>query len=177
MVVLLSSYRRYQTGLTLNKLFPSTNGFCACGCGAELSGNRRKWASTECRDKAYIAFAIVKGDNNIIRREVYRRDAGFCACCGVLSENWEADHIKAVQYGGSACDLSNFQTLCISCHQEKSYKRCHHIAISSQAVSIRANLCLYEEGQPSICCLNRSKEKQVLTLANSPSFFIYKSAY
>ena len=33
---------------------------------------------------------------------------------------WQADHIVPVSGGGGECDLSNFQTLCSSCHDSKT---------------------------------------------------------
>lgn len=36
---------------------------------------------------------------------------------------WDADHIIEIQDGGKTCDLSNYQTLCLCCHREKTIKR------------------------------------------------------
>lgn len=134
----INHFNRYQVGLTLNNLYPTINGKCACGCNNDLPENRKKWFSDICRQKSYINFAIVKGDNKIIRDEVFKRDKGFCCKCGVYSKYWQADHIRPVFIGGGACSLYNLQTLCIDCHKEKTtYNLSHHNAISSQAASIR----------------------------------------
>jgi hypothetical protein len=155
----INKYNRYQVGLTLNHLYPTLNGVCACGCGNKLSKNRKKWFSNDCRDKSFINFAIIKGDNSIIRQEIYSRDKGFCRGCGVESNAWEVDHILPVFLGGSACGLSNLQTLCIDCHKQKTfYNFPHHNNISSQAASIRFNRILYPVGQKSMPCLKMSKE-------------------
>lgn len=133
---MLNSYARYQKGLTLDDVFPSRNGVvCACGCGRELSPRQRKWASPKCRTWAFHQFAIIKGDNKIIRKELFKRDQGFCHSCGVYHHKWEADHIIAVSEGGSACDLSNFQTLCPDCHKAKTYSS---ISFQSNTISLQA---------------------------------------
>lgn len=117
---MIDNYSRYQKGLTLKDIYHSNSDFCACGCGKKLIGRQIKWASVECRDMAYIKFAITQGNNNIIREELYKRDNGFCHQCGVYDDNWEADHIIPVKYGGGGCSLSNYQTLCKDCHKEKT---------------------------------------------------------
>lgn len=137
-VFVINDTQRYQKGLTMAYLFPSKEGYCACGCGKELPRGRRKWYSDECQYDAYIQFAIVKGDTSIIRNELFRRDGGFCRSCGLLAIEWHADHVIPVQNGGAACGLDNFQTLCVECHQEKTSHQMvsHHKTISSQAAEI-----------------------------------------
>jgi len=127
---------RYQKGLILNDIFTVNIGICACGCEKELNKRQRKWASEICRTNAYIQFSIIKGDNVIIRQEVYKRDQGFCYNCGVFDEEWQVDHINPVIKGGSACTLENLQTLCLNCHKDKNHTVSHRKAISSQADSI-----------------------------------------
>lgn len=117
---MINNYSRYQKGLSLGLLYPQNNGLCACGCGKRLAGRQSKWASQECRDGAYFDFAIIKGDNKIIRQELFKRDEGFCHRCGVYDNKWEADHIIPVTLGGGGNNLSNFQTLCSECHKEKT---------------------------------------------------------
>jgi len=116
---MINSKKRYQTGLTIGQLFPTKEGICACGCNRTLPTHKRKWFSSDCRDAAYIKFAIIKGDVSVIRTQIFLRDLGFCKNCGVLSDDWQADHIIPVIDGGGACDLSNLQTLCIDCHKAK----------------------------------------------------------
>jgi len=131
---MINSYLRYQQGFNMNHLFPSILGKCACGCGEELTGRKKKWYSSECNTKAYDKFTILKGNNGAIRKEVFKRDSGYCYHCGVFDEDWEADHIHPVHQGGGACDLTNFQTLCIDCHKDKTtdQREFHRNAISSQ---------------------------------------------
>lgn len=141
-------FKRYQVGLTLNNLYPIISGKCACGCNKDLPKNMKKWYSDTCRENAYINFAIIKGDNSIIRNEVFKRDNGFCCKCGIYSQSWQADHINPVFMGGGACSLSNIQTLCIDCHKEKyAYSLSHHNPISSQDASIRDIRILYAENE------------------------------
>lgn len=139
---MIDQFKRYQVGLTLDFLFPKIDGRCACGCGRVLPKSRKKWATDNCRNDSFEKFAIVKGDVSIIRKHLYLRDLGRCAHCGIVSIEWEADHINSVSAGGGGCGLENFQTLCLLCHKAKTYNLSHHIAISSQAISIRANRCL-----------------------------------
>lgn len=156
---------RYQSGFTFAKMFPAKKRVCACGCGKPLEGNRRKWATTECRDRAYVQFAIIKGDTRIIRQELLKRDQGFCHACGQFDSDWQADHIIPVKEGGGATGLHNFQTLCVECHKEKTYKLSHQSAISEHASSISCIRRLNEEGEQTICSLNTSKEKHIFELA------------
>lgn len=141
---MINHQSRYQRGLTLNDLYPAKQGVCACDCNQPLTGRRRKWATTTCSDSAYISFAIVKGDTRIIRQELFTRDQGYCVGCGVLDHEWQADHILGVHEGGGASGLENFQTLCITCHQDKTsgQMRSHRIQISSHAASILPKVCL-----------------------------------
>ncbi len=120
LIVMLNYFKRYQVGLTLNDLYPALEGICACGCGSKLTKGKKKWFTQECRQEAYIKFAIVKGDTAVIRSQLYALDHGACRCCGEITKDWQADHILPVFEGGAGCDLSNFQTLCKDCHSLKS---------------------------------------------------------
>lgn len=121
MKTLLNPYKRYQKGLVVEDIFPTREDRkCACGCGRILTGRKTKWFSKECMRKALIQFFIIKGDASVIRTELFKRDKGFCQLCGVYDEKWQADHIKSVSEGGSACSLDNFQTLCSVCHKVKT---------------------------------------------------------
>lgn len=137
---MIDVFKRYQSGLRLVDLYPlRKDKKCACGCGEQLPPKKRRWATSDCQEQAVITFFIVKGDNYVIRDKVYQRDGGYCRSCGVLTENWEADHIIPVYLGGSACGLDNFQTLCKCCHKEKTYSASHHSTISSHAVCMLDN--------------------------------------
>jgi 5-methylcytosine-specific restriction endonuclease McrA len=78
-----------------------------------------------------------------LREQVFARDRGVCAACGLDTEAlrkdkrkldwrarreferdwggrrnlWDADHIVPVVEGGGECDLSNMRTLCLRCHR------------------------------------------------------------
>ena len=82
-------------------------------------------------------------DAGYLREQVYLRDRGVCALCGLDTEAlrkdkrkldyaarrrfekdwggrrhlWDADHIVPVAEGGGECDLSNMRTLCLQCHR------------------------------------------------------------
>lgn len=132
---MIDNFNRYQKHLKLMDLYPSIDGYCACGCGRILTKKQTRWASRECNDKVYEEFVILKGNTSAIRKTIFKRDGGFCHNCGVYDENWQADHISPVKYGGGYCDLSNFQTLCPDCHREKTRNQIvsQRNAISSQA--------------------------------------------
>lgn len=117
---MINRSKRYQKGLALEHIFPSQKGECACGCGNQLPPSKRKWFSNDCRKDALNHFYIVKGDTQVIRENLFLRDKGFCRCCGVYDQHWEADHILPVQKGGGGCTLENLQTLCRDCHKEKT---------------------------------------------------------
>lgn len=88
----------------------------------------------------------LRTDPGYLREQVFARDRGVCASCGIdtttlrrdmrkldyaarreflkswkLREGsrkslWDADHIVPVAEGGGQCDLSNMRTLCLRCH-------------------------------------------------------------
>jgi 5-methylcytosine-specific restriction endonuclease McrA len=85
----------------------------------------------------------LRTDPGFLRDEVFARDHGVCALCGVDTEAlrrdkrkldyrarrqfekdwggrrhlWDADHIVPVVEGGGECDLANMRTLCLKCHK------------------------------------------------------------
>jgi len=123
---IIDPFKRVQRSLWGGALFPAKkDGLCDCGCGKPLSKRRTRWATKQCQSMYYDLLMVMKGDLQTIRACVFYRDQGFCRHCGVLSENWEADHIIPVHKGGGGCDLSNFQTLCKDCHKTKTRMDCH----------------------------------------------------
>jgi len=86
----------------------------------------------------------LRTDPGYLRAQVFARDRGVCAACGIDTEAlrkdkrkldyaarrqfekqwggrrhlWDADHIVPVAEGGGECDLSNMRTLCLQCHLE-----------------------------------------------------------
>ena len=127
--------RRYQKGLKFEQVFPKKDRLCACGCERTLAGRRTKWFSDTCRDNAYVIFAVLKGDNRVIREALYQRQRGQCQSCGTVTDEWHADHIRPVSQGGGACSIENFQTLCLDCHAYKTHKLPHRSVISRHASS------------------------------------------
>lgn len=119
--------------MVLSDIFPiRQDETCACGCGKKLEKPKKRWASLECQTKSVTFFFIVKGDGKVIRKELFKRDGGICSICNKKSDEWQADHVLPVNNGGGACDLDNFQTLCLDCHKNKTlYTFSHHKAYSS----------------------------------------------
>jgi 5-methylcytosine-specific restriction endonuclease McrA len=144
---MLDNFKRYQQGYKMDSLFPTRkDGLCSCGCGEKLKGRQTRWASEKCSEKAYSIFSVIKGNNGMIRKNLFYLEEGFCRSCGVFDDNWEADHIKPVFMGGGLCGIDNFQTLCKDCHKDKSKTQliAQRKAISSQAASSEANVLLYD---------------------------------
>lgn len=143
---MVDHFSRYQPALSLCDMYPDPmDGRCACGCGVELIGRNRKWASAKCRIDSVGIFFIVRGKTATIRNELFKRDSGFCRHCGVLSDDWEADHIIPVHKGGGGVGLENFQTLCYDCHKKKTYSDRsigHLCEISSQAAVTSDMICV-----------------------------------
>ncbi len=57
-----------------------------------------------------------------VRKYVFERDRYQCQSCGQtnLETNLTIDHIVALARGGSN-DISNLQTLCLTCNQQKKH--------------------------------------------------------
>ena len=119
---MLDKFQRIQKHYYMHDMYPYRNdGLCACGCGIKLTGRQSRWASKECSEKAYNAFAIIKGSADIVRKNLFQIDKGACRNCGEITDNWEADHILPVHKGGGACGIDNYQSLCYQCHKEKTF--------------------------------------------------------
>ncbi|WP_288395881.1 HNH endonuclease [uncultured Acinetobacter sp.] len=56
-----------------------------------------------------------------LKAKIHLMDKYTCQCCGVVTMELELDHIVNVAQGGSD-DESNLQSLCVSCHKEKTSK-------------------------------------------------------
>ncbi|OAV67395.1 hypothetical protein Barb6_02346 [Bacteroidales bacterium Barb6] len=83
---MIDEYKRYQKGLVLDDLYPKMpNNTCACGCGRKLTGRKKKWFDRQCMLNSLRQFFIVKGDAQVIREEVFKRDRGYCRTCGAFS--------------------------------------------------------------------------------------------
>lgn len=160
----VDKHKRYQNSFDLHDYAKNLDGNCACGCGIKLTGKKKRWASSACADNVYLEFAIIKGNNSIIRSTLFKRDQGFCRNCGVFDTKWQADHIIPVAKGGGGCTISNLQTLCLHCHKEKTKTQIvGHIAdISWQDAISVANIRLYAFGAVPKFSSNTSIEKHPL---------------
>ncbi|MDZ4394088.1 HNH endonuclease [Cypionkella sp.] len=56
----------------------------------------------------------------VARKAAKDRDGWKCVKCGARGR-LEVDHIKGLRNGGDPFDLSNLQTLCVSCHSKKTH--------------------------------------------------------
>jgi len=107
-------------------------------CGAAVPKGRL----TFCGDACVHEWKL-RTDPGYLRAQVFARDHGVCAQCGLDTEAlrrdkrkldyrarrqfekdwgsrrqlWDADHIVPVVEGGGECDLANMRTLCLKCHQ------------------------------------------------------------
>lgn len=66
---------------------------------------------------------MIRSRPGYAREALFDRDHGVCALCSkkhIRRGTWQADHILAVWSGGGLCGLSNYQTLCQSCHKIKT---------------------------------------------------------
>ena len=108
-------------------------------CGAPVPAGRYTFCSEAC-----VHAWKLRTDPGYLREQVFLRDKGVCAACGVNTETlrkekrrldfaarrlferewgrrrhlWDADHIVPVAEGGGECDLANMRTLCLKCHRE-----------------------------------------------------------
>jgi hypothetical protein len=99
---------------------------------------------TFCGDACVHEWKL-RTDAGYLREQVFGRDRGVCALCGVDTEQlrkdkrkldfqarrqfekewgkrrhlWDADHILPVARGGGECGLSNMRTLCLLCHRAR----------------------------------------------------------
>ena len=98
---------------------------------------------TFCSDACVHEWKL-RTDPGYLRAQVFERDCGVCAVCGLDTEAmrkekrkldyrarrkfekewgrrrhlWDADHIVPVADGGGECDLANMRTLCLKCHRQ-----------------------------------------------------------
>ena len=114
-------------------------------CGLEVPLRRLTFCSDWCVDQWRL-----RTDPGYLREQVFLRDRGVCALCGVDARAawfdlkrsrgahrekllarwglkriarktlWDADHIVPVAEGGGECDLENLRTLCLPCHRQQT---------------------------------------------------------
>ena len=108
-------------------------------CGAAVPKGRFTFCSDAC-----VHEWKLRTDPGYLRAQVFARDRGICAVCGLDMEVmrkekrkldyrarrrfeaewgprrhlWDADHILPVALGGGECDLANMRTLCLKCHRQ-----------------------------------------------------------
>ena len=108
-------------------------------CRGEVPKGRFTFCSGAC-----VHEWKLRTDPGYLRAQVFLRDRGVCAQCGLHTEAlrrdkrkldytarrqfekewgrrrhlWDADHIVPVAEGGGECDLDNMRTLCLKCHRE-----------------------------------------------------------
>ena len=117
---------------------PHGRGLCR-RCRAEVPKGRFTFCSDVC-----VREWKLRTDPAYLREQVFLRDHGVCAACGLDTEAlrknkrkldwaarrkfeaewgrrrhlWDADHIVPVAEGGGECDLDNMRTLCLKCHRD-----------------------------------------------------------
>ena len=129
-------------------------------CSLEIPARR----FTFCFDYCVNEWRL-RTDPGYLRHQVFERDHGICALCGVdaraafaelkrsrgvhrlklldhwglkrLSRKtlWDADHIVPVVEGGGECDLDNIRTLCLRCH------RCQTLALRNRLAGRSSETC------------------------------------
>jgi 5-methylcytosine-specific restriction endonuclease McrA len=120
---------------------PGGRGLCRW-CALEVPPRRFTFCSAYC-----VHEWKLRTQPAYLREQVFLRDRGVCAGCGVdtiaalrdvkrsrgtrraqlmlhwalklpiRKSLWEADHIVPVVEGGGECDLENIQTMCLRCHR------------------------------------------------------------
>jgi 5-methylcytosine-specific restriction endonuclease McrA len=131
--------RKLAGGRVNARVLPKgTGGRSLCRwCNLEVPPKRRTFCSDYCVNEWRL-----RSDPGYLRDQVFARDRGVCAVCGLDTEAlrrrkrkisyaeriaferewgkrrtlWDADHILPVAEGGGECDLSNMRTLCLRCH-------------------------------------------------------------
>ncbi|MCD9188260.1 MAG: HNH endonuclease [Pyrinomonadaceae bacterium] len=96
---------RYKSNLTLDDIYPSRTDHLCRRCEKPLTGKQTKWCSKDCSYAAFEEMMFAKGSSTHIRREVFARDNGICANCGIDCEKIQriSDHANQ--------SLSEFETV------------------------------------------------------------------
>ncbi len=129
-------FKKYQNGLVMATTFPEKkDGLCDCGCGKLITGRRRRWASDDCQNFAYLVYLVITGDWSTIDKllEDYYGEKR-CRMCGAENETiYDKDHsgdnfvkvdyIISVKEGGGGSWLNNYQFICNDCRAAKEEER------------------------------------------------------
>ncbi|MEP2668938.1 MAG: HNH endonuclease [Cyclobacteriaceae bacterium] len=134
----IKPYKRIQS-ISMGIFWPNDKGFCACGCGSQLTGRQTRWASGHNGEPEAI-YRILYGTTSTIYFYLAAYHGEKCACCNRTSRevieqdirglpSWsflhnvaplKVDHIFPVKLGGGGGWLSNYQLLCHKCHVKKT---------------------------------------------------------
>lgn len=119
----------------MDRLFPIIEGnTCDCGCGKELTGRRKRWASDECRRFVEHVYFVITGKSNVIGNILYAIYGWKCCECNRDSmdinrpnekdvrTSIEIEHTLPVKHGGGGSWLSNYKLMCFECHRHKTNK-------------------------------------------------------
>jgi 5-methylcytosine-specific restriction endonuclease McrA len=130
-IINVDRFSRIQS-IPIGKMFPENGKLCGCGCGTELKGRRKRWATDSCMRFAQAVWGIINGHSEIISfyLKLIHKHWACCNCGevdkytvyknGVVVSAIHKDHIVAVKNGGGGCWLDNYQLLCDCCHKEKT---------------------------------------------------------
>ena len=142
-------------------------------CKGEVPKGRYTFCSNAC-----VHEWKLRTDPGYLREQVFLRDRGVCAQCGLDTEVlrkdkrkldyaarrqfekhwgrrrhlWDADHIVPVAEGGGECDLANMRTLCLQCHRAATAALLKRLLPQLiRAVVPAARRARNEESQQQVC--------------------------
>lgn len=127
---ILETKKRFPR-ISITEIFPHVKGVCGCGCGAKLTGVRRRWHTDDCSRFASCVWAIINGQTVTIGYYIERYYGRKCYECGAIDGRQERsngmcvstlqiDHTIPVKHGGGGSWLSNYKFLCPGCHKRKT---------------------------------------------------------
>lgn len=91
---------RYKHDLQISDVCqPQTVGHCIV-CQKKLTGKQTKYCSKDCSYEAFNKMMFAKGSSKHIKMEVFARDNGLCANCGIDCEKIQriSDHADSSLY-------------------------------------------------------------------------------
>lgn len=108
---------RKLKGYVNSKEVARANGICAL-CNSRLDDRRRIFCNLKCRRAFNRKFRFFVITWRQIRYRTLRRDCWRCVECGRRAR--EVDHKIPLSDGGTEFDENNCQSLCKSCHMQKT---------------------------------------------------------